>query len=274
MADLHIKAGSAWKKAKKVHVRVAGAWKPVKKMYVKVGGTWKLVYQNAFTVNLVIAANAQNYNVRNAVLASGWDGVIPVNVAVTVNSGIIVSASSTGIPAMTSGSLPAGSIITLTNNGYIVGRGGNGAAVTWTQPVRGADGGGALVTTTATVITNNGIIGGGGGGGGHGGHGSTGTSYGGAGGGGAGYGTGGAGFFSSGINWGVGGNGTHNVGGRGAAGFSIFEGNPPGGNGGNGGALGTVGSGGISAGGAAGYCLNGAAFTTWLVTGTRLGAIT
>jgi hypothetical protein len=52
-----------------------------------------------------------------------------VNVTVTVNAGIYVWSDSTSLPAFDTGSpWPAGSTITLVNNGYIMGKGGNGGS--------------------------------------------------------------------------------------------------------------------------------------------------
>lgn len=123
------------------------------------------------TINLTIAANTPNYNIRNAAVAAGWNGTSTLSVNVTINSGVYVYSTSTGSYALQTGTgFPAGSTISLTNNGIILGMGGGGGkaqdqdgGTAWTAS--GA-GGPALLLSHATTITNNGIIAGGGGGGG------------------------------------------------------------------------------------------------------------
>jgi len=119
-------------------------------------------------MNLTITANTLNYDVRAQAIAAGWDGLAPLKLTVTVNSGVYVGSSSTGTPAMTVGSTyPTGSTLSLVNNGNILGMGGTGGAGGY-QAVgsAGAAGGPALSAGYATTVTNNGVIGGGGGGGG------------------------------------------------------------------------------------------------------------
>ena len=55
----------------------------------------------AFTA--AIAANTQNYNVRAAALASGWDGAVPLLAEITVEAGVVVGSSSTGAYAFDTG---------------------------------------------------------------------------------------------------------------------------------------------------------------------------
>lgn len=108
-----------------------------------------------------------NYNVRDAALGTGWNGVDPVRVTVTVNS--VVGSSSAGSYAFDSGNLPAGSAIVLNigSAGRIVGKQGQPATADANgNYVAGANGGPALRTTVPLTLTNNGIIGGGGGAGG------------------------------------------------------------------------------------------------------------
>ena len=212
--------------------------------------------------------SATDYNVRAAAVAAGWPTMLPLQAEITVTGTGVVQASSTAAYAFTvDGAYPSGSTIalTLSAGGYIVGKGGNGGNGgnygTPAQP--GTAGGTALyvapATGATTTITNNGVIGGGGGGGGGGYRASPGSA--GGGGGGAGYGTG-ATVETTGGNGGV------SLGATG--GVASY-------NGGAGGNLGSVGSSGVGTtpgtGGAAGACTTGAANATWLVTGTRYGAI-
>ncbi|HEX8994331.1 MAG TPA: hypothetical protein VF803_03705, partial [Candidatus Paceibacterota bacterium] len=156
------------------------------------------------TISLSISSNTQNYNAYSAAIAAGWNGINPINLTVTVAPGVVVGANSTGAYAFDTGSgYPAGSSISIINNGYIVGAGGaggNGGQRLNYQcsGTAGGVGGPALHVGYNTAVTNNGVIGGGGGGGGGGGAKCTGlvkgNIYGGGGGGGAGNQPGGGGW--------------------------------------------------------------------------------
>ena len=137
--------------------------------------TQAVALPDTFTLSLVISTNTANFNLYDAAKAatppSGpkWDGILPLSVTVTINSGIYVSASSTITKAFTVDSrIPATSVITIINNGYIVGAGGTGGKGGgyyggWTN---GTTGGDAVYLQLYARIYNYGIIGGGGGGGG------------------------------------------------------------------------------------------------------------
>ena len=132
----------------------------------------------------------------------------PITVTITVNTGIMVYADSPAEYAMDLSGLPSGSTVNLINNGYIIGRGGDGGGggavnqagdndYSW-YPLPGGAGGGAIkgpgLSRTFNVTNGNGRIwGGGGGGGGAGTSSSDGSNAfaSGCGGGGAGYGKGG-----------------------------------------------------------------------------------
>jgi hypothetical protein len=81
---------------------------------------------------------------------------------ITVDSGVVIGSNATGSPAFTTGSFPAGSTLTITNNGTIAGRGGSGGAY---ESNNGSNGGDAMLFTLDATLVNNGLIGGGGGGG-------------------------------------------------------------------------------------------------------------
>jgi hypothetical protein len=135
--------------------------------------------------SFTISSNQQEANLRTLALAAGWDGTIPVNA--TVGAGVYVWSDNTSVAGLTiDGSWPGG--VTLTNNGYIIGKGGQGGSNGGTTA--GAPGGPAIsLGINATIVNNSGafIAGGGGGGGGN-------LA---GGGGGAGGGNGGAGRFLS-----------------------------------------------------------------------------
>ena len=139
-----------------------------------------------------IDTNVQNYNLNSAAIANGWDGVTAITANVLVNSNVYVWSDSTATAAFVVGTLPAGSVVNITNNGFIMGRGGDGASMTGAnQGTRyGTNGGPAIDINYNITITNNSYIAGGGGGGDGWGQGSDAAG----GGGGAGGGTGGSGW--------------------------------------------------------------------------------
>ena len=204
------------------------------------------------TASLTIASNVTNYNVANAL----GNPTTPENITVTVNSGVTVSSASTATAALDEGALPAGSTVTLINNGFIVGAGGAGgtggsetsatSAYTWVSPTPGGNGGPAINATVATTVENNMVLGGGGGGGG-GGSECESPSYptsGGGGGGGEGPAAGGAAGQNSYLTADVGAAGVPGSAasaGQGGSGF-VASGTQESGNGGNGGGLGSAGA--------------------------------
>lgn len=161
---------------------------------------------NAFVFNATISANTADYNVKAAAIAAGWNQTSPLIANVTINAGVVVTASlDTNIAFSTGSSFPDGTTLSLVNNGSIIGKGGTGGRGSDSKGIaqNGGTGGTAFRTYYPISITNNGTIAGGGGGGGGGGgvygYGKETTYYGGAGGGGggAGYGMGGAGGLST-----------------------------------------------------------------------------
>ena len=236
--------------------------------------------------SLTISTNQTNADMATVATAAGWDG--SSKLVVTINSGVILSSNSTSVAGLTvSGSFPGG--LEITNNGVIVGRGGNGGG---SHSVGGV-GGDALSVSAACTFTNNGTLAAGGGGGGGGSSSraypyDNGPAYGGGGG-------GGRSSLTNSASNGNGNAGTYNAAGNGGGGNNSYWTDGYGGsfsiNGGNGGAGGTWGAGGGSgnyagykynnqsnlglgaAGGASGKAVSGNSYITWGATGTRLGAI-
>ena len=255
--------------------------------------------ESRVAVNLTISGNTNNYNIFNNKGASYVAG--STDVTLTINSSVRVGSGNINSYALDTGTgWTAGDTITIINNGFIRGKGGNGGNGQATasdgnaknpSPVpsglagNGQRGGHGLRLQFATTIQNNGSIHSGGGGGG----GSAAFGYlsgtiqvytsGAGGGGGAGrnIGTGGAGgsSFNSGTG-GAGNNGSFTAGGLGGnAGTGRY-----GGNGGGPGAAGQAGqaplnwSGGDNgAGGGKGNYITGNSFATWSATGTRGGNV-
>jgi hypothetical protein len=233
--------------------------------------------QFAFT----ISSNQTNANLATLATAAGWNGT--TKVVATINSGVFVSANSTGTPGLTvNGSFPGG--VELINNGSIIGMGGGGG-----KGGQGGDtgkvglsGGLALTVSVALTLRNNGTIGGGGGGGGGGGWGGNdlGFQYGGGGGGGGRTGTTNSPGGQRGIEANIpsfdGASGTSSGAGNGGASSGGPGGPNAGGNGGNWGSSGSAGQTSSTTGGGgggAGAAITGNSNITYLATGTRLGAI-
>lgn len=256
---------------------------------------------NEFAFN--ISSNQVNSDLRSLAISAGWDQ--STKLTATITSGVYVYSNSTGTPALTvNGSFPNG--VTLVNNGYILGMGGNGGtgcSTGFTSGSPGNSGGIGLSVSSAVSINNaSGVIAGGGGGGGgggslnEGGYGKSGPyiQYGWAGGGGgggrtglansAGGGPGGGNFYQAsrhpaGGNGGdVNGPGSGGIGGAAPnAGFYAGEG----GYGGGWGSSGARGQDGRSYfyngppgnGGSGGNAVTGNGNITWTNTGTRYGGI-
>ena len=204
-----------------------------------------------------IHGNYGNADIYAIAIAYGWNGVSKVQC--TIGSDGVVMSTNVGTAACYAvGSFPNG--LLLINNGYIVGKGGNGGTNFggfWTAGGPGSDAGIGLLLSTQTTINNNGVISGGGGGGGACGSPSSHATYwvqSGGGGGGAGYGLGGqCGAYA----WGS--DGTLTAGGAAGTGYAGRTGGAGGGLGtiGNVGSQGENGGGAGGAGGAAGNAIAG-----------------
>lgn len=118
-----------------------------------------------------VTVNTQNYNVRTQALAAGWDGTSPLDVTIIIAAGVYVWSNSISTAAFIYDNLPADTIVKLTNNGYIIGKGGKGGDWYAGNPalLAFAENGGPAIILNSTLlfISNNGYIAGGGGGGGH-----------------------------------------------------------------------------------------------------------
>lgn len=235
---------------------------------------------NRVAINVTISGNVADYVFNTAKVPGYIAGV--TDVTLTINSGVVVSASTTSTSALTvDTSWNSGDTVRINNYGIIVGMGGAGGAgsgIIGFDGLAGAGGGRALTVSRAITFGNHGVIAGGGGGGGGGGRGVGGGGGGGGGRTGLYNSAGGAGGFSrihasySGYD---GGAGTYDGGGGGGGGPYAF--NRPGAAGGTWGAAGGTGTasdqGSGGAGGPAGAAVSGNEYITWSATGTRYGAI-
>ena len=138
-------------------------------------------YGKANEFSLTISSDTENLSISSAASTAGWNGSSAL--VVTINSGVYIWSDDVAIAGMTaSGGFPGG--LSITNNGFIMGKGGTGKT-----SQAGTDGGPAVsISSSGVTITNasGAYIGGGGGGGG------PGRAGGGAGGGPSGAGNGGA----------------------------------------------------------------------------------
>jgi hypothetical protein len=123
------------------------------------------IYENFVDV---IDSNILDYNLyARANARLGYTGVIPLRATVRVLTNVVVGSTSTTTSAMQIPSLPTDSMVILYNQGYILGKGGNGGAGSaLTAASAGTSGGPALLLSYPTTLQNTGVIGGGGGGGG------------------------------------------------------------------------------------------------------------
>lgn len=171
-------------------------------------------------LSLPTSTNYLNMNLRSFAINNGWNQTSAC--VITIPAGVYVYSDSTSLPALTiDGSWPGG--VTLINNGYIIGKGGQGGYFG-----AGAPGGPAISIYVDCAITNNSYIAGGGGGGGS----AQSGSVCGGGGGGAGGGNGANSTYSSYVGYGgaggapgaMGAIGTSNVGTGGNGGGRILPG--------------------------------------------------
>ena len=132
--------------------------------------TLGVLADGARLIEAAIVASVNNPNVPALLTAAGWNGRA-AEIVLTIDSGVKIGSANAATPAMVLPAFPAGSVVTLVNNGKIMGAGGNGAAGTpvggTAQP--GQTGGTALRVQSPITIQNAGQIYGGGGGGGSGG---------------------------------------------------------------------------------------------------------
>jgi len=112
-------------------------------------------------MNIVLSdALTKNYTYITRTPGVAWDGITPVSLSVSVMCP--VSSSDPTKPALSTGSLPVGSVVSIVSASKIIGASGMGG-----QPTKnGGNGGVALSISLPIKLTNNGTIAGGGGGGG------------------------------------------------------------------------------------------------------------
>ena len=108
------------------------------------------------------ATNTTQTTLNVSTLAGYQAGI--TDITITVNSGVYLYSTDTAAHALTISGATAGDTVTLVNNGFIMGKGGNGGN-TAGQGEAGTNAGPAISLGCTTYLTNNSYIGGGGGGG-------------------------------------------------------------------------------------------------------------
>jgi hypothetical protein len=117
----------------------------------------------SFSYTTPISIPVQNFNLRTAMIALGYPGSGAFTANFSIAPGIYVWSDTTATAAFDTGALSGGSI-TVTNDGFIMGKGGDGNGITNGRTL--ANGGLAINLQHPMTLTNNSNIGGGGGGGG------------------------------------------------------------------------------------------------------------
>lgn len=120
-------------------------------------------YGKSSSFAFTLSSNQENWNLRSAALASGWDGT--AQLTANISSGVYVWSDDTATAGLIiSGAFPGG--LTVNNNGFIMGKGGRGGSTSFT--VQNGGPGVTVSLTSGSATFNNqsfGYIGGGGGGG-------------------------------------------------------------------------------------------------------------
>ena len=133
-------------------------------------------YGKSNVTTIDINANHSQYILSPAVVPDYVAG--ETKVQLNIGTDVYLFSTDTNSPALLVEGFVSGDEVTIVNNGYIIGKGGDGGTITTTQPATLGQPGGAGISTAfnLTVVNNRYIAGGGGGG-------SVGFDYGGGGGG-------------------------------------------------------------------------------------------
>jgi hypothetical protein len=111
-----------------------------------------------------------NYDLFYRITRTGLYSIGQSDIILHIHNNTKVGSTKTSEPALIVSGFSTGDTVTIINDGYILGCGGNGGngqnlGTSLTNNTNGNDGGDAIVLRYPTTIINNGIIGGGGGGG-------------------------------------------------------------------------------------------------------------
>lgn len=123
MANIYVNDGTSWVSIKQPYINNAGTFTPAKAVYVHNGTGWVQVFYRFIDT---ISSNTTGYNLRTAALAAGWDGLSKLNATVTINSGVTLSGTGNNTSsAFVVSNITSLSVLTINNNGTIVGSAGS-----------------------------------------------------------------------------------------------------------------------------------------------------
>jgi hypothetical protein len=107
-----------------------------------------------FSFAPTLTSSTNDYNLRNAAISAGWDQVTPLIASIVINPGVVIGSTSAATPALTvTGAFPSGSTISITNNGTIIGRGGDGGG--YSGGGSGGGGGQGFVNSLGGIAGSN-----------------------------------------------------------------------------------------------------------------------
>lgn len=149
-----VKKDNQWLSVKNIYCCQNNRWNAIKECYVRQSGIWRSIWKNA-----IIFINGSPQTSINIFELMGRPA--KVGNYVLINNSEITARN--GEPALKTGVFPQASTLSIINNSYITGYGGNGGSCN----SKGQDGGTAINVEMPCHIDNtNGYIYGGGGGGG------------------------------------------------------------------------------------------------------------
>jgi hypothetical protein len=123
--------------------------------------------KNVFVFITSITTNIQYFNLMTAATAAGYAGTNALFASININPGVYVWSDNTSLPAFQTGTLPSGvgvHTINLNNDGFIIGKGGDGVyGGSGDASTAGNPGGPAMSLGYDIIINNNSYIAGGGG---------------------------------------------------------------------------------------------------------------
>lgn len=149
-----VKKDNQWLTIKNIYCRQNNQWKTIKECYVKQSGIWESIWQNAIIfINDFPHTSINIFELMGSPKKEG-NYIFINNAEISANY---------GEPALRTGVFPKHSKLTIINNSYIRGYGGNGG----NGQTDGDPGGDAIFVEHSCIIDNcNGFLYGGGGGGG------------------------------------------------------------------------------------------------------------
>ena len=154
MPKTYVKDGSSWREITKKYIKDGSTWREITKTWINHSGTWRQVFQLQQAIELTISSNTNNVNIKSLADAHS-DYSAGLGVILTINGSVTVGSSSSSNPAMTTGSgWAADSVVTIINNGSIVGANGS-AGSTGSSGGSGSSGSNGSVSYTHLTLPTN-----------------------------------------------------------------------------------------------------------------------